>query len=361
MLRYPSLNQKDSMAVSRRCSATELLRANPSQVTVQQRPGVLKAGLDVAIPGGWYHGKSVTGGPLFFRLRRYLNYVKFDRQTRRVLDTPPIQYKEAPLAIVSMVSNLDPQMYIIAVKSLYRRLGRGKIVAIVDADMPQASRDLIRRHLVQVEFVHLEDINPGKCQRGGTWERVFYCVNRSEREYVIQIDADVSCFGELGEVTSCVDQNRSFTLAEGLPKLPLAEWPAMWAANPGKHIVNTFEQRASEYADAKSRLYVRGSSGFAGFAVGAFDTRRLEEFHAEMLAIHGGRWKEWGTEQIASNYVVANSPGSLPLPHPKYSTYTGGQIPDACSALHFIGSYRFKDGVFSGLCNREFDRMSEPQ
>jgi len=142
-----------------------------------------------------------------------LNYTRFDHQTRHVLDTAPIRYADAPLAIVSMVSNLDPQMYIIAVKSLYRRLGGGKIVAIVDSDMPESSRGLIRRHLVKVEFVHLEDINPGKCQRGGTWERVYYCVNRSKNEYVIQIDADVLCIGDLSDVIACVDQNRSFTLA----------------------------------------------------------------------------------------------------------------------------------------------------
>lgn len=298
---------------------------------------------------------------MVYRLRKYWNYAKFDRQTRDLLKTPPIEYRDAPLAIVSMVSNLDPQMYIIAVKALYRRLGRGKIVAIVDADMPESSRELIRRHLVQVEFVHLEDIDPGKCQRGGTWERVHYCVSRSSREYVIQIDADTLCLGDLDEVNACVDQNRSFTLSEGLPKKPLAEWPAIWAQNPNNHIVNTFEQRALEYPGAGEMLYVRGSSGFAGFAKGAYDTRRLEQFHVDMAAIHGSRWKEWGTEQIASNYVVANSPDSLPLPHPKYSTYLGGPLPDPCSALHFIGTFRFKDGIFAGLCNREIARMTGSQ
>ncbi len=293
---------------------------------------------------------------MFFRLRRYLNYAKFDRQTRRVLDTPPIQYREAPLAIVSMVSNLDPQMYIIAVKALYRRLGRGKIVAIVDADMPEESRDLIRKHLVKVEFVHLEDINPGKCQRGGTWERVHYCVSRSAQEYVIQIDADTICVGLLDAVVESVDQNRSFTLGEGLPKNPLAEWAGIRAQDPGGHIVQAFEQRSKEYPDARNLMYVRGSSGFAGFAKGAYDTARLEQFHETMQGIHGERWKEWGTEQIASNYVVANSPDSIPLPHPQYSTYVGGPIPVPCSALHFIGTFRFAGRIFAGFCNREIDR-----
>lgn len=290
---------------------------------------------------------------MFFRLRRRLNYSKFDSQTRAILETPPIAYQDAPLAIVSMVSNLDPQMYIIAVKALYRRLGRGKIVAIVDADMPESSRELIRRHLVKVEFVHLEDINPGKCQRGGTWERVWYCVKRSSREYVIQIDADTFCTGEIPEVLECVEANRSFTLSAGLPKRPLGEWAEISKQDPGNHIVQTFEQRAGEYPNKDSLMYVRGSSGFAGFAKGAYDTARLEEFHEIMQTIHGERWREWGTEQIASNFVAANAPEGLALPHPRYSTYSGGQLPNPSSVLHFIGTFRFKDNIFSNLCNRE--------
>ncbi|MBE0657547.1 MAG: hypothetical protein IH602_07640 [Bryobacteraceae bacterium] len=295
---------------------------------------------------------------MFFRLRRRLNYSKFDSQTRGVLETPPIAYQDAPLAIVSMVSNLDPQMYIIAVKALYRRLGRGKIVAIVDADMPESKRALIRKHLVKVEFVHLEDINPGKCQRGGTWERVWYCVNRSAKEYVIQIDADTFCTGGIDEVLECVEANRAFTLSEGLPIRPLGEWAEIYKQKPGNHIVQTFEERAGEYPDRERLLYVRGSSGFAGFAKGGYDTARLEEFHEIMQGIHGERWKEWGTEQIASNYVAANSPDSLALPNPKYSTYMGGPLPEPSSLIHFIGTYRFKDGIFSGLCNREISQFS---
>ena len=294
---------------------------------------------------------------MLFRARRYLKYLRFNQQTRRILDTPPIEYRDAPLAVVSMVSNLDPQMYIIAVKALYRRLGRGKIVAIVDADMSEAARTLIRKHLVKVEFVHLEDINPGKCQRGGTWERVFYCVRRSKDEYVIQVDADTLCTGDLSEVAECIDANRPFTLSEGLPVKPLAEWAEIYKQHPGNHIVQTFERRAGEYPRGSELMYVRGSSGFAGFAKGGYDTGRLEEFHEVMQGIHGERWKEWGTEQIASNYVIANSPGGIPLPHPKYSTYGGGTLPENPACLHFIGTCRFDGTVFSGLCNREAELM----
>jgi hypothetical protein len=302
--------------------------------------------------------------PLFYRLRKYLANSRFDRQTRRILDTPPLAYREAPLTIVSMVEQRDVQMYILSVKALYRRLGRGKIAAIIDRDLPQAERDLIRRHLGPVEFHILEDLPVGTCQRGGTWERVIFCVNRSATDYVIQIDCDTLCFGPMEEVLQCVEENRAFTLSEGLPIKPLADWVEDGVARKSDHIVNALELRAREFPDSDKWLYVRGSSGFAGFAKGGVTFDLLETFHAGGLKVHGDRWKEWGTEQIASNFAVANSPNGVPLPYPKYATFEPEYatfqkqgITPAMSLLHFIGAFRFDLGVFQDLANREIDAM----
>jgi uncharacterized protein YbaR (Trm112 family) len=302
--------------------------------------------------------------PLFYRLRKNIANSKFNQQIKRILDTPPIKYKEAPLTIVSMVEKLDVQMYILAVKALYRRLGRGKIVSIVDADMEQSKRDLISKHLGPVEFRHLEDLDTGTCQRGGTWERVIFCVDRTAEDYVIQIDADVLCFGPVEEVIQCVEQNRAFTIAEGIPVQPLTAWVKHGEERKSDHIVNTFELKAKEFPEAEKYRYVRGSSGFAGFARGAVKRDLLETFHAGGQKVHGARWKEWGTEQIASNFTVANSPDSIPLPYPKYSTwepeYATFQkkgITKDMSVLHFIGAFRFDLGVFPMLANQEIDAM----
>jgi hypothetical protein len=289
---------------------------------------------------------------------------RFDRQTSRILDTPPIKYKDAPLTIVSMVEQRDVQMYILAVKALYRRLGRGKIAAIIDRDLPQSDRDKIRRHLGPVEFHILEDLPVGTCQRGGTWERVIFCVNRTATDYVIQIDCDVLCFGPMEEILQSIDENRAFTLSEGIPIQPLPDWVEKGIERKSDHIVNTFELKAREFPDAAKYQYVRGSSGFAGFAKGAVKFDLLETFHAGGLKVHGTRWKEWGTEQIASNFTVANSPGGIPLPYPKYATFEPEYatfqkdgITPAMSLLHFIGAFRFDRGVFPQLANREIDAM----
>lgn len=314
------------------------------------------------LPERWYD--SSQEATLFYRLRKYLSHSRFDRQTSRILETPPLTYKEAPLTIVSMVQESDVGMYLLAIKSLYRRLGRGRIVAIVLTGFPQRKRDLIRGHLGPVEFLHIEDLSSGRCQRGGTWERLVFCVSRSASEYVIQIDCDVLCVGAIDEVLAGVEQNRAFLLAEGIPIQPLSCWVEKGVARKSDNVVTAFEIQGREFPGADKSLYVRGSSGFAGFARGAAMLDELEKFHENGMKVLGPRWTEWGTEQIASNFTIANSPGAKPLSYPEYATfepdyatYQKNGIPDNTALLHFIGAFRFDMGVYPTLANREIDAM----
>lgn len=293
---------------------------------------------------------------MFYRLRRSIKYFRFYHQIRRILDTPPIVYREAPLTIVSMVAGYDVQMYILAMKSLYRRLKQGKITVVADG-VDERARDLIRKHLGPVTFINIEDIDTGKCPRGGTWERLVYIVHNTAHEYTMQMDADILCVGPIPEVLACIEQNRAFTLsdAQGLPKQPLADW----ADEPrqSENIVIAFEKQARRYPNADKLNYIRGSSGFAGFAKGAVDIPFLEAFHQNGLQLMGTRWKEWGTEQLASNFTVANSPDSLVLPVPKYLTWERHELTTEPSLLHFLGYCRFDRGVFVDYANREIDAM----
>jgi hypothetical protein len=298
------------------------------------------------------------------RARRHAANAGFYRQTRRILDTPPIRYEDAPLTIVSMVDSPDVQMYLLAVKSLYRRLGRGRIVAIVPRGFPRRKRDLIVAHLGQIEFQTLDEIDTGSCQRGKCWERLMYIADKLETDYVVQIDSDVLCFGPIEEVVECIEQGRSFTLAEGIPVQPLRDWVDKGRARGSDHIVPTFEVRAEEFPAADEWLYIRGSAGFAGFSVRSGTRELVEIFHEGGMSVHKERWLEWGTEQIASNLVVANSPNSVGLPYPKYACFEPGYatfqkngVTDDMSLLHFIGVSRFDGGVYAALANREIDAM----
>jgi hypothetical protein len=288
---------------------------------------------------------------LFYRLRRSLNYLKFNHQIRGILDTPPLPYRDGPFTIVSMVAGYDVQMYILAMKALYRRLRRGKIVAIVADDVSPQAKELIHKHLGPVQFVDIQTIDTGACPRGGTWERLVYIIRHTSSEFMIQMDCDVLCVGDMPEVLDCIERNRAFMLADGIPKKPLADW----ADDPrqSENVVIAFEKAARGYPNAQEVLYVRGSSGFAGFAKGAIQPEFLEQFHRNGAKLMGARWKEWGTEQLASNFVIANSPDSLPLPKPKYLTWERHEIPKDISLLHFLGYCRFDQGVFPAYAKRE--------
>lgn len=295
--------------------------------------------------------------PMFYRIRKRLNNWLFFQQTRRILQTRPIECKPGPLAIVSMVRRSDLQFYLLAVKSLYRRIGMGSVVVIADRDLDEASRSVLRRHVQPIEFVEIDSIDPGRCQRGGTWERLLYCLERSRREFVIQIDSDVLCTGNVTELNECIASNTSFCLSDGMQVKPLAAWKEDGEASPSRHIVVEFERRGAELPDAEAVKYVRASSGFAGFARGCSERAAIEEFHENAKNVFGQRWLEWGSEQIGSNFAIANSPACLPLPWPKYSNYMGGELSCENSLLHFLGTWRFQQGHYARLANREIDAL----
>jgi hypothetical protein len=288
------------------------------------------------------------------RWRRKLERARFSAFTRGILDTPPMPVKDAPWTIISMVSNRDVQMYLLAMKSFYARIGRGKITAIIDRDMPEDSRAVLRSHFPGIEFSILEDIDVGACQRGGTWERLLYLLDHADTEYAIQLDSDTLTFGaDVDEVVHCVENNLSFTLSSrGQRIMSMAAIAENARGFKSDYIGIVAERLFDRYPNADMIKYVRGSSGFAGFAKGAFPRRRIEEFHRLFEEMLGERWKEWGTEQCGSNFAVANSPGAVVLPYPKYAHFFGSNTPLTGSFLHFVGSNRYLNDYFA-RCGQE--------
>jgi hypothetical protein len=300
---------------------------------------------------------------MLYRFRRDINAYNFNRRIRDVASTRPVRLVDAPWIICSMVGNRDVPMYIVSMKSFYHRIKKGKLKAIVDRDMPGHSRDMIRHHFVGVELVDLEDLDPGSCQRGGTWERIVHMVDLSRDQYAIQVDADtLTCGADIDEIIACVEGNRSFCYQDKWPFPPIVTLREI-AAEARKldtdHITIASERYFDQLPDCDQGKYIRGSSGLAGFAKGGFDRARLEEFHGRMEAKLGQRWREWGTEQVGSNYCVANSPGAVVLPHPQYRTFSPTDSPQwlrTAKFLHFIGSTRFSKGYFA---SRAIELMSE--
>lgn len=287
---------------------------------------------------------------MLYSLRSHWNKRRFGWLTRAILRSPPIHLVDANWSIVSMVSNTDVQMYLLSIKSLYARIGRGKIVAIIDHDMPQHLRQLLRHHIVGIQFVILEDIETRRCQRGGTWERLVFLLDHAQHEYMIQVDSDTLAFGaDLAEVLECVESNRAFTLSNaGQSIRSMREYAENAQKLESRYVGIHAERLFDRYPGSDQLCYVRGSSGLAGFAVGAFDPATIEDFHENMRRAMGDEaWRKWGTEQCGSNFAVANSPGAAVLPYPKYANYSPDLQPGAYSFLHFIGTHRYDNDFFA--------------
>jgi hypothetical protein len=300
---------------------------------------------------------------MFFKWRFKYNNRRFNRQISGILDTRPIQVVEARWMIVSMVCSRDLIMYLLCIKAFYRRMGGGRIVAIIPADLPQAERSLLRRHVEGIELQVIDDLGTGTCQRGGTWERLVFCLDHAKDKYVIQIDSDVFAFGrDLTEVLSFANCNVPFTMTDGAEIVSMRA-AARWAQEDARnnHIGHAAARAFERYPGADELCYVHGSSGFTGFARGGKPRQEIETFHREMSELMGPRWTEWGTEQCGSNFAIANSPGAVVLPHPTYSSFHPGGPRMEAKCLHFIGSHRFEEDFFAGRAREEIRRAMKPK
>lgn len=79
---------------------------------------------------------------MLYQLRKKIQTRRFEWITRAIRATTPVRLHAAPWTFVSMVGDDDVQLYLLAMKTLYRRLQRGNVVAIVAKTISQTQRDL---------------------------------------------------------------------------------------------------------------------------------------------------------------------------------------------------------------------------
>lgn len=298
---------------------------------------------------------------MFYKYRRKLWYWRFNRAISGILDTPPLMLQDAPWTFVSMVWPRDVLMYLVAIKSFYRRIGKGQVVAIITREAPQQMLETLRRHVPGIKIQVQEDIDTGGCQRGGCWERLMYVLDHAQDRYVVQLDADVlACGADLTEIERCIAGNCSFAMADGQTLQSMTAAAEMARGLQGDYVGAVAERLFDRYPGHEGLRYLRGSAGLAGFAKGGFSRIEMEHFHREMARLVGEqRWREWGTEQCASNFAVANSANAMALPSPAYATYEGTTPHPATKCFHFIGTWRFDNGVFAGHGQKEINALMQ--
>lgn len=277
------------------------------------------------------------------RLQRdYFRY-QYQRVVVGIERTPPLARGNAPFTLLSMMHARDLHAYLTALKSFALQLNPQRIVMVCDPSVGEAERAVIRRHVPHIELRHADEFIAPEIPRGGTWERLFAISEYVRDSYVVQLDADTITRTAIDEVAAAIAGATGFVLGEqagqGLMTLAQTSARARTFLPVSSHIQTLTEAAMEEVGLPATAHYVRGCSGFTGFPVDADMRARLLDFSARMQGRFGPLWASWGTEQVTSNYLVANARATCVLPFPKYGT------PDAAGAdaafVHFIGSMRF--------------------
>jgi len=300
---------------------------------------------------------------MLFRFRNSLRKRWFDFHCRHILSTPPLKPLGDDVIILSEVGNRDIIMYLVAVKSLYSYLGRGRIVLLLDDDCPSERLNTLRYHLEPLEICWVQKIRSNHCPVGGTWERLLSIAEKVERSYVIQLDSDTVTTGPVPEIAAAIEANCSFMLSEWENQSirPIEEAVAAARQSHSEHVQMLAEQNFDKLAEFRQLKYARGQSSFAGFAKGSFSVERLERFSMEMQSLLGeAKWRQWGSESLASNFMIANSPLATMLPYPKYVSYYPERDVnfDASAFIHFEGTHRLKNGLYVKKSKQVIDRLS---
>lgn len=291
---------------------------------------------------------------MLYRLRRRANYAIFNATCGAIeLTTPIAPTADGPI-VLSMVNRRDYIPYLIAAKSLFRRLHRGRFHVIDDGTMTAAQRSGIRHHL-RAEIESIKAVTLGPTPRGGTWERLTRIADLVTDSYVIQMDCDTLTVGDIDEVREAIDDDASFTLIThpNTHYCSITEACAVARADPATDIHTVAEQILDRLGSPQTSRYVHGCSGFAGFAKGSFDRSEIYRISRIMEEALGNRWSEWGSEQVTSNYIVSNASRIATLPYPKYRNYDAEPIGPDTSFIHFIGTHRFRHGYYRRRARRE--------
>lgn len=299
---------------------------------------------------------------MMYRIRNALTKAWFNSRCAGILKAPPIRPSMSGALIVSAVGNKDVLMYLVALKSFYRYFGIGEVMLLVQDDCPAENIELLEQHARPLRIVRDSQVLRGQCPSGGTWERLVTIVRECENRFVIQLDSDTVTFNEIPEVLDCFNANRSFTIGTWADQEiePMTAPCERAKRSSSTHVQILAEQSFERLPDVGTLRYVRGQSSFFGLAKGSCSFEQLEQFSTRMETLVGhAKWREWGSEVVGSNFLVANAPEARVLPFPKYASYypQTARYEDS-SLVHFEGTNRFRNGLYVRTARKMIDRVT---
>lgn len=286
---------------------------------------------------------------MFYLQKQKLNKAWFNWKVRQIFQTPKIQCDpDSKVLILSQLYHADLSMYMVAAKS-FAQFVKPKRFIIIDDGLEEQDRALLKEHFERIDFIPSGKVDVGQCPRGGCWERLLSIAHFNNKDYVIQLDSDTVTLRSPTEVLSCILEQRSFTLGTtgGNTTRSLEETSRIASGWKGVHVQVLAEQALRHLPPELGRSYVHGCAGFAGFAPGVLTSQAIERFSLAMENLIGRqKWNEWGSEQVASNFMVANTSSNTILQSRDYPFWQRGINIGQAKLIHFFGTHRYETGQY---------------
>ncbi|MGB3167004.1 MAG: hypothetical protein WBA68_09545 [Alteraurantiacibacter sp.] len=297
------------------------------------------------------------------RWRSKLEATRHAEAITGVLGTAPVVPKTDGLVLFSMIGTKVLLPYLVAVKSLWGELQRGRVAILDDGTLTAQDRAILAHHCGDPEIMALRDVVLNEFPAGGTWERLLTILDRRQSEYWMQIDSDTVTVGPVPEVAEAIARNRSFILrgeAGAVPPMPTGDFHARFYADGehNGHVQGRIESRMDTIRSERGWRYMRGCSGFAGFAATGAGRPLASAFLAEMTRMIGEEAvTEWGTEQVTSNFVLSNETDPVVLPYERYLNYWCDPWEEDAAFVHFVGTHRHDNGAYIAASVHAIERM----
>lgn len=293
------------------------------------------------------------------RIQRELFSKLYHQTIQNINDTPPLQAGKNPFTLLSMVHHRDVLSYLVAAKSFAHYTSPSRVIVICDPSIDDQDRHILRKHVPFIELADAVDYRHPDIPVGGTWERLFSISHFTESGYVVQADADTITFTDPIEVRQAISSHRGFVIGEQ-PNQQLTTFASSSALasswiKPDAHIQAIAEWKLASIGLHPETRYVRGCAGFTGFPQSRVMRERLLDFSRRMRSAIGERWSDWGTEQVTSNYLVAQFDDTSVLPYPKYCN--PNDIDSTTVFAHFIGSQRFINRKYETASKKIIDAL----
>jgi hypothetical protein len=289
----------------------------------------------------------------------------FDWEVKDILKAPALSPAPAHtnLCVLTMLCKRDFFQYLISIYSFTRYVSPEKIVIVNDGSLEPWHLDHLHKVIPRLEILEGANYIDDRLPTYTSWRRMLAIESLIDKYYVIQLDADLYAQHDLTEIVDAVRSNTPFIL--GTPEgqiisvdIAKAKAEALYGTNLS-HVQQAVEVNLDSLKSAGLQNYVRGCAGFAGYPKGSFNKDKLLSISQCMFSRIGDKWREWGSEQCCANILIANMPEALVLSQDSYASV--GRYHPEQKLTHFIGSIRFKDGIYNKLAKSFVGELVNPR